>query len=90
MGAARESSMRRTIVILLLIGNLLCAPTVFANWSNLGIHGGNVLNIAIDPQNPDKMFASTYLGGGLFMSLNGGDSWQALQMAHLREGRGYL
>jgi photosystem II stability/assembly factor-like uncharacterized protein/long-subunit fatty acid transport protein len=78
--------MRRTILLLFLIGQWVCVPSAAANWSNLGINGGHVLDIAIDPLNPDKLFASTYLGGGLFMSQDGGDSWQPLRMEHLREG----
>ncbi len=78
--------MRRTIILLLLICQWVCVPFAFADWSNLGINGGHVLDIAIDPLNPEKLFASTYLGGGLFMSEDGGDSWQTLSMAHLREG----
>jgi photosystem II stability/assembly factor-like uncharacterized protein/long-subunit fatty acid transport protein len=78
--------MHRTILLLLLIGHWVCVPSVLANWSNLGINGGHVLDIAIDPSNPDKLFASTYMGGGLFMSQDGGDSWQTQHMAHLREG----
>jgi hypothetical protein len=77
--------MRRTILLLLLIGHWVCVPSVFAKWSNLGINGGHVLDIAIDPLNPDKLFASTNLGGGLYMSQDGGDSWRKLHMAHLRE-----
>ena len=82
----RESNMQRVILILILVGTVVCAPAVSADWTNLGIYGGRLIDIAIDPQNPDKLFAGTYLGGGLFVSQDGGSAWQAVQMDHLREG----
>ena len=55
-------------------------------WTNLGIFGGNVQDIAVDPQNPDKIFAATYKGRGLFLSVDGGTSWQPIEMENLIEG----
>lgn len=48
-------------------------------YTNLGLTGGQVLDIAIDPSDPDKMFAASHLGDGLFMTTNGGSSWQAVE-----------
>ncbi len=48
-------------------------------FTNLGISNGRIYNIAIDPSNPDKMFTGTYLGDGLFTTMNGGGSWQAVE-----------
>ncbi len=48
-------------------------------WSNLGIYGGQVATIAIDPSNPDRIFAGTYLGDGLYLSENGGESWRPVE-----------
>lgn len=67
---------------------LLTSPhSVMAQaWTNLGLNGGRVYDIAIDPSNPDKIFASTYLGDGLFISLDGGDSWQTVHGRELIPG----
>ncbi|NNG01438.1 MAG: hypothetical protein HKM93_18765 [Desulfobacteraceae bacterium] len=51
-------------------------------WTNLGIYGGHVQDIAIDHQTPGNIFAATYMGRGLFRSGNGGASWQAVDMNH--------
>ena len=49
-------------------------------WTNLGLYGGHVNEIAIDPLNPDKMFAATHKGDGLFVTEDSGSSWQAVGM----------
>ena len=39
---------------------LVCPNSLKAQaWTNLGLHGGQIYDIAIDPSNPNKMFAST-------------------------------
>ncbi len=48
-------------------------------WTNLGLYGGRIYDIAIDPSNPDKMFVGTYMGDGLFASTDEGNSWQAVE-----------
>ncbi|MEJ2038774.1 MAG: hypothetical protein P8X55_07545 [Desulfosarcinaceae bacterium] len=55
-------------------------------WSNLGIYGGSIRSLAFDPVNPDRLFASTYLGRGLYLSEDGGATWQALEMDNLLFG----
>jgi len=55
-------------------------------WTNLGLYGGQIYDIAIDPSNPDKMFAGSYLGGGLFMTTDGGNSWQTVVAAEQVQG----
>ncbi len=67
----------------------LCAPTISAAadvWTNLGIWGGRVNTLAIDPNNPDKMFAGTYLGDGLYLTTDGGATWQAVTMVSKSTG----
>ena len=56
------------------------------SWTNLGLYGGQIYDIAIDPSNPDKMFAGAYMGDGLFMTTDGGSSWQAVIAAEDIEG----
>ena len=45
-------------------------------WSDLGLYGGQVTSIAIDPVDQDKMFATTYQGDGLFVSADQGGTWK--------------
>ncbi|WP_419661110.1 uncharacterized protein Dvar_15300 [Desulfosarcina variabilis str. Montpellier] len=47
-------------------------------WTDLGLYGGQAVEIAIDPVNPDKLFAATYMGDGLFVTEDGGNTWQAV------------
>ncbi|MFZ1983192.1 MAG: hypothetical protein WAU91_02190, partial [Desulfatitalea sp.] len=54
-----------------------------AFWADLGVHGGKVLCLAIDPRNPNKIFAGTYLGNGLFLSQDGGATWQRVRTQNL-------
>jgi hypothetical protein len=42
-----------------------------ATWSATGAGPTNVLALAIDPLNPNTLYAGTY-GGGVFKSTNGG------------------
>ncbi len=55
-------------------------------WADLGIYGGYVQRLAVDPVNSNRIFASTYMGRGLYLSEDGGDSWQALEMPGTIEG----
>ncbi len=48
-------------------------------WTNLGLYGGQIYDIAIDPADPDKIFAGTYMGGGLYVTTDGGNSWQTAE-----------
>jgi len=47
-------------------------------WTTLGPYGGQIYDIEIDPANPDKMFAGSYSGDGLFVTTDGGNNWQAV------------
>jgi photosystem II stability/assembly factor-like uncharacterized protein/long-subunit fatty acid transport protein len=72
-------------LVLFICAGIAMARPALSNWTNLGIYGGKVFHIAIDPQDPAKLFASTYLGGGLFVSQNSGATWQTVSMPHLIE-----
>jgi photosystem II stability/assembly factor-like uncharacterized protein len=50
-------------------------------WNNLGLYGGQVYDIAIDPHNSTKMFAGTYAGDGLFTTSDGGANWHPVRAA---------
>lgn len=57
-------------------------------WENLGLYGGQIYDIAIDPSTPDKMFAGSYLGDGLFLSQNGGANWLPVETENEPEREG--
>jgi photosystem II stability/assembly factor-like uncharacterized protein len=46
---------------------------VSSGWVSVGPFGGDVLDVAINPQNTNVIFAA---GGQPYMSENGGDTWQ--------------
>lgn len=48
-------------------------------WTNLGLYGGHIYDIAIDPSNPENIFAGSYIGDGLFRTTDGGSSWQPVE-----------
>ena len=54
-------------------------------WTNLGLYGGQIYDIAIDPTSPDKMFTGSYMGDGLFVTVDGGNTWEAVRMEHRYE-----
>jgi photosystem II stability/assembly factor-like uncharacterized protein len=45
----------------------------------MGLFGGQILDIAIDPADADKIFAGAYMGDGLYVTGDGGESWQAAE-----------
>ncbi len=51
-------------------------------WINLGLGGGQIYEIAIDPYNHDKMFAAAYYGDGLYLTEDGGDNWGPVLTGH--------
>jgi photosystem II stability/assembly factor-like uncharacterized protein/long-subunit fatty acid transport protein len=84
----------RIFLFITLVSSLLLSFPSFSFsqeaqvWTNLGLYGGQVTDIAIDPANPNKMFAATYKGDGLFVTEDGGSSWQAVEMANEPEYEG--
>lgn len=49
-------------------------------WTDLGIYGGMIQDLAFDPADPARIFAAAYQGRGLYRSEDGGATWQALSM----------
>jgi photosystem II stability/assembly factor-like uncharacterized protein len=47
-------------------------------WWDLGLYGGQIEAIAVDPFDSSRLFAGSYLGGGLFTSADYGKSWSAV------------
>ncbi|MBN1842461.1 MAG: hypothetical protein JW883_09315 [Deltaproteobacteria bacterium] len=82
---------RDIVFISILLVAMFCFPSSSRSqeveaWSNLGLYGGQMYDIAIDPTNPDKMFAGSYMGDGLFVTEDGGSSWQAVETENELEG----
>ena len=48
-------------------------------WTNLGLYGGQIYDIAIDPSNPDKMFVGAYMGDGLYVTTDECGNWQVVE-----------
>src|SRR5512135_3396669 len=52
-------------------------PLIVQNRSGwIGPDGGTIVALAIDPSNPQTVYAGSY-GSGVFKSLDGGTTWQA-------------
>jgi len=47
-------------------------------WQDMGLYGGQMQAIAIDPVEPNTLFAGSGKGDGLFKSTNGGETWQTV------------
>jgi len=79
------------VIVTLLALTLLILPRfsmsqAIEEWSNLGLYGGQILDIAIDASNCDRLFAASYMGDGLFVTENGGSDWQAVETINRIEG----
>jgi photosystem II stability/assembly factor-like uncharacterized protein len=75
-----QSTSLRILVLAVLATFLLTAGTgaVYAvTWQPAGPDGGTVVALAVDPTDPDIVYAGTQLGP-LFKTTDGGESWHAL------------
>jgi len=84
------SDYKRTAFALIL-GLMLFVPRVGSAygpevWTNLGLYGGNVQTLAIDPTDARRLFAGVWFGEGLFRSVDGAATWQALKMEQVVQG----
>lgn len=60
----------------LFIAFALFATSAFAaSWKSEGPYMGNVVSIAVDPSNGNRIWVGTH-GGGVWQSSDGGGSWQ--------------
>ena len=48
---------------------------VVGRWTSAGPDGGPVLTLAVDPRKPEVLYTGTV--GGIFASVDGGESWRA-------------
>jgi len=63
-------------------------PQAFETWTYTGLYGGQIYDIAIDPSNPQKAFAGSYLQGGLYVTTNAGNDWQVVEASNDPPGEG--
>lgn len=84
----------KTIALILCIGIVwislfptdACSAPDPSVWSDLGLNGGYVLSLAVDPDHPETVFSGISGGPGLFRSIDGAANWQALEMAGQVDG----
>jgi hypothetical protein len=69
----------------ILISLNMSFPAGAQVWTNLGLYGGQIYDIAIDPTSAEKMFAGSYMGDGLFVTADGGNTWHPVIMEHRYE-----
>ena len=58
-----------------MIALLVLARPVRAEWLRAALYGGDVRALAVDPLDPDRLFAGTS-AGQIYVSSNGGHSWE--------------
>jgi len=50
-----------------------------SHWYDLGLYGGQISCLAIDPADSSRIFAVSWMGDGLFVTGNGGAAWQTVE-----------
>jgi photosystem II stability/assembly factor-like uncharacterized protein len=66
------------LIMLLTISAFSMDPFAGSNvWTPIGPEGGMVKDISFSPASPSMIGAATY-GGGIFISTNGGSTWNAM------------
>jgi long-subunit fatty acid transport protein/photosystem II stability/assembly factor-like uncharacterized protein len=58
------------------------------DFTNLGLYGGQINDIAINPTSPSTVFAASSYGDGLFITSDSGNSWQAVEAGNVPAGQG--
>jgi len=77
---------RGKIAVNLIVFLIISVLSVFSNaaaednstFKDLGLYGGQVSSVAVVPDNSSIVFAGTWMGGGLFKSIDAGLSWTVL------------
>ena len=82
-GKNRREAVRQTLSRLSASNALkVDRSPVHGAWENLGLYGGQITALEIDPSNPQTMFAASPGGDGLFMTMDGGDNWLPVVTGH--------
>ncbi len=83
MGRNKYSVLRASILFFLSLflwtGTSLSMAQDVKVFDDLGLYGGQMYDIAIDPRNPDLMFVGSYLVDGLLRSQDGAESWEPVE-----------
>jgi hypothetical protein len=58
------------LILAIILSQPLPVSAGFNAWTGIGPEGGWIYALAIDPTNPNTIYAGTY-GGGVFKSANG-------------------
>jgi len=48
-------------------------------WEELGLYGGQIHAVAVDPFATDTVYAGSWMGDGLFKSTNAGTTWTSIE-----------
>ncbi len=67
-----------TIIIFCLIHKGLSIASDNPLWQELGIYGGQVTSIEVDPDDPSVLYAGSWMGDGLFKSTDNGKTWNTI------------
>ncbi len=75
-------------IVVLIIGLILFfSPTPGKTqeqslWEDLGLYGGQINTVAIDPESPSTMYAGSWGGDGLFKTTDSGSTWSNIPAAN--------
>lgn len=75
-----RTNIQRYAVCVILFLYLLISPTAAKTqehslWVDLGLYGGQIKTVAVDPQDSSILYAGSWGGDGLFKSTDGGATW---------------
>ena len=71
--AYNNKSFRRILLLSLVFLACLSMPSIIyaqtdSTWEDMRLYGGQITAIAVDPQDNSTLYASSWLGDGLFKS----------------------
>ncbi|MEI6127333.1 MAG: hypothetical protein WCQ99_12360, partial [Pseudomonadota bacterium] len=73
----------KNIFFFIFFISIVCNPTIAKTqedslWKDLGLYGGQIPAIAVDPENSSTLYAGSWTGDGLFKSVDGGANWSSI------------
>jgi len=78
----QKSFHRAFIISLGLATSLVLTSLIYAQtdsiWEDMRLYGGQITAIAVDPQDNSTLYASSWLGDGLFKSRDSGQTWMSV------------
>lgn len=77
-----EINIKKSIFCISLVSVLLISQNAQTQenslWQDMGLYGGQINDIAIDPDNPLIIYAGSWNGDGMFKSTDGGATWKTI------------